>query len=495
MRPHVPDEIRRKIGKAYLSFFNRLPQFRGGFVRAFQDISEHHAKQAKETYENSRPPKQISLQFLYFRLIEIFNLEDFDQLRDGIFRLFPGLKDDFFNRFSAAEFTSQAESIRGTASGMLGYVLRDKSRRWIGMDVFRELPTLPPQVDFIEVHYHKILPSMFLITLDVHLTDDATKELQSIQDRLYEPSIRFRSLIPWRSPFGSYSENHSETEMRETVLSWLEQLCANVMECFRPFLRGYFTTQEIEESVRLPTIEVYAFKGAPEEMAAFGEWSRKCRDWLDSLGFYFFSEVYTDEQLFFALPDRLASKRSSAYRLVVLWDRYLQSVGTDGHGGDEKRAITYNTRYVLDGFGPLIVLHEFLNSIEKSVTRLRKITFRSMRNRFRFLGQYMRLSRVVLKESILLDRIPMEMRQNKKLIEHKARAIDQFKEVRPYFTKIEEEAFLTNAIANLEARMQYLKEQVEHIKQTFSDFLTLRNLHPTMDCYCAVRPCNNHGCV
>jgi hypothetical protein len=70
----------------------------------------------------------------------------------------------------------------------------------------------------------------------------------------------------------------------------------------------------------------------------------------------------------------------------------------------------------------------------------------------------------------------MEVRQNKRLIEHKARAIDQFKEVRPYFTKIEEETFLANAIANLEARMQHLKEQVEHIKQTFSDFLALRNM-------------------
>jgi hypothetical protein len=476
MKSFVSRKTRLKIGKTYLHFFNRLPQFRGGVIRTYQDISEHHAKQAKETYERSRSPKEVTLRLLYFRLIEVFNLEDFDDLRDGIFRLFPGLRDDFFDRLSAVEFTRQAESIRGTASGMLGYILRDKSRRWLGMDAYREIPTLPPQVDFIEVQYHKILPSIFLITLDVHLTDDATDDLLSIQGKLYEPTIRFRNLLPWRSPFGSYSETHSETEMRTAVLSWLEQLRAKINTCIKPFLSGYFTTQKADSTGWLPTIEVYALKGAPEDITAFGEWSRKCRDWLDSLGFSFFWEVYTNGPLIFTPPDRLVTKRSSAYRLVVLWDRYVQSVGTAGHGGDEKRAITYNTKYVLDAFGSLIVLHEFLNSIEKSVARLRKITFRSMRNRVRFLGRYMRLNKIVLRESILLDRIPMEVRQSKGLIEHKARSIGEFKEVKPDFTRIEEESFLAHAIANLEARMQYLKEQVEHIKQTFSDFLALQNM-------------------
>jgi hypothetical protein len=143
-----------------------LPQFRGGFVRILQDISEHHIEQAKETYERSRPPKEVKLEFLYFRLIELFNLEDFDQLRQNLFRLFPALRDDFFERFSAIEdFTTQAESIQGTGYGRLGYVLRDKSRRWLFMEVYREMPSLPADVDFIEVQYHKILPSIFLITI------------------------------------------------------------------------------------------------------------------------------------------------------------------------------------------------------------------------------------------------------------------------------------------------------------------------------------------
>ncbi len=102
--PHVSDKLRLKLGKTYLKLFNWLPQFRGGFVRSFQDISEHHKNQAIETYKSSRPPKEVSLEFLYFRIMEVFNLEDFDQLPEDIFRLFPDLKDDFFNRFSAVEF-------------------------------------------------------------------------------------------------------------------------------------------------------------------------------------------------------------------------------------------------------------------------------------------------------------------------------------------------------------------------------------------------------
>lgn len=477
MKPRLSNKLRLKLGKAYLKFFNwLLPQFRGGFIRIFQDISEHHIEEAKEAYECSRPPKEITLEFLYFRLIELFNLEDFDQLRQNIFRLFPDLRDDFFDRFSAMEdFTRLAESIQGTGYGRLGYVLRHKSRGWLGMNVYREMPTLPAEVDFIEVHYHKILPSIFLITLDVHLTDDATVNLMSVQDKQYQPAIRFRNLLPWRAPQGSFSVTDSETEMRKAVLGWLEELRGKVKHSFRPFLRGYFTKLETNAVVGLPTIEVYGLKGAPEEIVAFGEWARKSRDWLDSLGFNFFWEVYTDERMIFTAPEKFVTRQSSAYRLIVLWDRYVQSVGTDGHGGDEKRAVRYNTRYVLEPLGTLIALHEFLNSIERNVARLRRITFRSM-NRIRFLGQYMRLNSVILRESILLDRIPMEFNQSKRLIEHKARAIGGFKEVRPDFAKVEEETFSTNAIANLERKMQRLKEQVEHVKQTFSDFLTLQNM-------------------
>ncbi|HKO42212.1 MAG TPA: hypothetical protein VJU84_02910 [Pyrinomonadaceae bacterium] len=472
----MSDKLRLKLGKTYLKLVNRLPQFRGGFVRALQDIADHHKKQAHDTYKSSRPPKDVTLEFLYFRSTEVFNLEDFDQLQRGLFRLFPDLKNEFFYRFAGKEFTKQTESMHGSGSGILGYVLRDKTMRWFGMDVKREIPTLPPEVDFVEVWYHKILPSVILITLDVHLTEEANRSLMSVQERHYEPAIRFTNIVPWLAPRRSYSVSHSESEMRNAVLGWLEALRGRVEDCFRPFLAGYFTKQAVDEVVRLPTVEVYALKGAPEEIQAFGEWARtSSRQWLDSLGFSFFLDVYTDEDSVFTIPDRFVTKQSSAYRLVVLWDRYVQSVGTDMHGGNEKRAIKYNTRYALDAFSRLIALHELLNSIQRTVARLRRVAFRSM-HRTRGLGQFMRLSKVILRESILLDRIPMEFKQNKRLIEYAARAIDGFKEVRPDFGKVEEETFPANVIAGLEERMQSLKEQVEHIKQTFSDFLVLKNM-------------------
>jgi hypothetical protein len=154
----------------------------------------------------------------------------------------------------------------------------------------------------------------------------------------------------------------------------------------------------------------------------------------------------------------------------------VQSVGTEGHGGDEKRAITYNTRYVLEPLGTLIALHEFLNSIERDIAKLRRITFRSM-NRIRFLIQSMKLNSVILRESIFLDRIPMELKQSKRLIEHKARPISSFREVRSDFGTMENGGtFSANALANVEGKMLRLKEQLDHIKQTFSEFLILKNM-------------------
>lgn len=470
----VSDKLRRKLGNTYLKLFSRLPQFRGGFVRTLQDIADHHKRQADDTYKNTRPPKDVSLEFLYFRLTEVFNLEDFDQLQRGLFRLFPDLNDEFFHRFSAKEFANQTASLHGGGSGILGYVLRDKHKFGIGMDVYREISTLPLEVDFIEVWYHKILPSVILITLDVYLTEQATRNLMSQQDRRYEPAILFRSIKPWRAPWRSYSVSHSEDEMRKAILEWLDALRGKVEHSFRPYLTGYFTKQA-NAVVRLPTIEVYGLKGAPEEIPAFGEWATNSRGWLNSLGFSFFFDVYTDERSIFTTPDRFLTRESSAYRLVVLWDRFIQSEGTDMHGGDERRSIKYNTRYTLDAFGNLIVLHELLNSIQKTVAVLRRVAFRSM-DRTRGLQRFMSLNRIILRESILLDRIPMEFKHNERLIKYQAKAIESFREVRPGFAKVEEETFPGNVIASLEDRMQRLKEQVEHIKHTFSDFLMLKNM-------------------
>jgi hypothetical protein len=410
MRIHTSKHIRLKVGKKYLELAAMLPQFGGGFIRTLQDMRVHHKELAEDAYKRSRPPANVELDFLYFQLIEMFHLEDFDKLRDGLYRLLPTLKDDSLYKFSTDAFSKQAESIQGGGSGFLGYILREKGKRWLGMDPYVVMPELPEHVAFIKVEYIKVLPSVFLVTLDVNVTEAATRHLGPLQERRYEPSALFRSVLPWRAARSGWSERPSESEMRGAIINWLQELRAGVEESVRPYLSGYFTRQFPKTATRLPVVEVYALKGGPENLDKFHEWTNKERSWFDSLGFRFIFDAYGDDTVIFTVPERDDSELHIAYRLIALWETYVKSINTLGFGNDEKRAISHNTTYVLRALSALIVLHEFLNIVQANIARLRKVTFGAMK-RGKLLSRYMKLNNTIQRESVLLDRISMEFEQ------------------------------------------------------------------------------------
>lgn len=474
MRILTSKHLKLKFGKKYLEIAAMLPQFGGGFIRTLQDMKAHHNELAEEAHKRSRPPANVELDFLYFQLIEMFHLEDFDKLRDGLYRLLPALKDDSFYRFSTDAFSKQAESIQGGGSGFLGYILREKGKRLLGMDPYMVMPKLPESVDFIKVEYIKALPSVFLVTLDVNLTETATRHLVRLQDRRYEPAPYFRSVLPWRAMRGGWSESASESEMRMAILHWLQDLRAGVENVLRPYLSGYFTRQSAKTLTRLPAVEVYALKGGPEDLDTFHEWTNKERAWLDSLGFRFIFDAYGNDRVILTVPERDDPELHIAYRLIALWQSYIKSISTSGFGGDERRAISHDTTYLLRALSVVIVLHEFLNIVQSNISKLRKVTFGAMK-RGKLLSRYMKLNNTIQKESVLLDRISMEFEQQKGLVSHDALEIGELKSVIPSL-RAPEDHFAINALVGLEKRMQNLTKQVEHVKRSFSDFLALQNM-------------------
>lgn len=474
MRIPTSKQIKLKLGRKYLELAAMLPHFGGGFIRTLQDMRAHHKESAEDAYKRSRPPANVELDFLYFQLIEMFHLEDFDKLRDGLYRLLPALKDDSLYRFSTDAFSQQADSIQGGGSGFLGYIIREKGNRWLGMDPYAVMPELPESVAFIKVEYIKMLPSVFLVTLDVNLTEAASRHLLRLQDRRYEPAPLFRSVLPWRAVRGGWSERPSESEMRIAILNWLQELRADVENAVKPYLSGYFARRLAKTFTRLPAIEVYGLKGGPQDLDTFHEWTNKERAWLDSLGFRFIFDAYGDDRVILTVPERDDPELQMGYRLIALWESYIKSTSALGFGNDERRAISHRTTYLLRALSALIVLHEFLNVVQSNISKLRKITFGAMK-RGKLLSRYMKLNITIQKESVLLDRISMEFEQQKGLIRHDALEIGELKSVIPSL-RAPEEHFAVTALGGLENRMRNLTKQVEHVKRSFSDFLSLQNM-------------------
>ena len=199
MKFRVPEKVRITLGRKYLDWSENLPKFGGGWIREFQDLRQHQRETSEEDYKRSRPPEGTAIEHLSFRLVEVFHLEEFDKLRDGLIRLLPELASEVSVKNFADEFERRADSMSGTSSQVLGYLVRDKKALFLGFSPFRQIRELPPEIRSIKVELFKILPAVFAVTFDVHLTDEATARLVSLQDRRYLPTTRFERLIPWRA--------------------------------------------------------------------------------------------------------------------------------------------------------------------------------------------------------------------------------------------------------------------------------------------------------
>ena len=87
MRIRIPKKYQARLSKVYLDCAEMLPRFGGGPISTLQLHREHQREDAEDTYQRTRLPEGIKVQYLFFRLFELFQIEDFEQLQKllGIF--------------------------------------------------------------------------------------------------------------------------------------------------------------------------------------------------------------------------------------------------------------------------------------------------------------------------------------------------------------------------------------------------------------------------
>jgi hypothetical protein len=477
MKLPIPDRVRTKLAEKYLDLAERYPNFNWGPARSLRIIREFQRKNAEDTYLRCKAQEGVALDFLYFRLIEIVHLEDFGSLHRSLLQLLPQLSDSPSYQDFSAEFNRRASSLRGSSWQKIGYLFRKKKSFLVGFDAYREMPNLPVEVDFVEVGLHKVLPSIYAVSFDVHLTAAATEHLTQLQDSRYMPIVRFDGIIPLMKlgraiHLSGHSESPSETEMSRALLTWLEQLRGGVERCISPFIRGHFMKQSGADLARLPTVEVYTLAGVPEDEEAFNKWLQTARFWLDPLGIEDRFDSYGNNDLLFSWSrkDRMVGRWP--HRLVVMKDSYSKSLRTEGYGGDERAAIVYGTRYLMDDLTPPIALYEHLRTMERRVEQVRALAVGIMGSSRR-LNTFIKRSRDIQREAHLLDRLSMEFKQEGRLFEHRIKSLAALQSKYPGEKKTD---LKDDIFKSLEWTMNFLQGQLSYVRASFSEFLALRNM-------------------
>ncbi|MCA1576978.1 MAG: hypothetical protein LC794_06395 [Acidobacteria bacterium] len=438
-------------------------------------MAERQQSKSQDAYKRSRSPEGLVLTYPAFRLFEVFHLENFEQLYKGLIKLLPTLIDH--RQSFSSDFHNQSQTLSGTSWQRLGYLVRDEVPLLVRFDVHSRISNLPTEVWLIEVELHRLLPSIYAVTFDVHLKTSATEHLTALHNRRYLPALRFRGLLPFKRLGGTlhisgHSWSNPEDEMSSKLLEWSESLRDGVERCcIRPFLNGYFTKQATVKHARLPAVEAYILSGAPEDREVFVKWAEDARFWLDPLGFSRPYDTYSNDVFSFSWSNKQPGVGTWPHRLVVMRQALLKSVDLEDYGNDEDAALMNNMKDTLNGLTGAIVLSEYLQSIQKKIEKIRTAALGSM-NSSGGLKAYLDKSSDIQRESHLLDRLSLEVTQEKPLLETMSESESLFSNYSGDKSQTLQEAFLES----LDARIAFLKTQLSYVNDAFSEFLALRNM-------------------
>jgi hypothetical protein len=390
-------------------------------TRKYQRIS------SERFFEMSRPPEGTALEYLFVRLMEMFHIEDFEDLKEGLIRLLPDLQGEIPMEDFRAQFDETADRSFGSWR-TLGFIVRTSASNPM-LKPCRVMPELPKEVKVIAVELHQVLPSFFVVTADCILGPEATSQLLALRDQPYLGQVRFDRLVPW-GVFGvGRSQGNPNSEQERIIINWLAELRGKIETCLDPFISGYFMRQggkrQTAQETRLPAIEVFALKGVPtDSVGAFEKWKEIAWHWWDSLAFNFSSNVYRTRELVFAYPrDRRGHESkvlgTTAYRMAALWEAFLATIDMEDYRDQSTEVFTSLQKDFarqeivekLNGILPLVVIPELLERIRDNVNRFKQAAFTSM-TYGRHLRRYITLSYLVQREETLLNRVALEFEHN-----------------------------------------------------------------------------------
>lgn len=475
MRIVIPDKIRVYLSKKYLDWAIKIPKFGTIFIPEAQEIRDHLIHISEDEYLRSRPPKEMKLEFISFRLIEIFHIEEFNTLQKGIIKLFPNLRSDYRNRNFLADFRRFASSISVGGTKNIGIIYRHiKTRRFSSISI-TQIRSLPEEVKYIRVSIQKIFPSIIVLVLDVNLGEKATDHLNELQKKHYFPRIRLTELLPWRKKYWAFSMESPEMVKKYQIISWFENLRARIEKCIKPYLKGYFLKKNNKIGSQLPALEIFGIKGELNSLDEFKILKDKSRHWWKSLGFNFYLDVFSNGKILFTYPETDRYFANSAYRLVVLWKLFISSFDPKSFSG-ERRAALFKTKFFLDAITPYISIIMLSKVMKKNIENLRQKVFVKMKDGLisrSNLKSLIKLNNTVMRESVLLDRVSMEFSQEKDFFQLEMESYMDF-------IRIDDDRkgeYLRGALfQNTNYKIKRLKKYFLIIENSLSKYLALSNM-------------------
>lgn len=459
----LTDKLKVALGRKYLDWAESLPEFKGGVIASLQHARRFQRKEAEKSLERSHLPTGLSIRYSLCAQMELFPLESVDDLDSAIKGLFPK---------SWPEHDSR-EFIRSAARGLhegdwcnVGVLVRE-SRYAFGPPVAM-VESLPPEVEYISVQVYKVLSSSFVAYFCAFLNDRATSGLGELLSATYLPAIRFRRWVPSGPLAGGYTQTPADRVRENALQTELLRIRTSIENVIGRYFQGYFFRERGGEIPKLPAIEAFDLLGVPRkgEELSWG-WGAPLGLGNGTVTF----DGYARDKQIFIFSNTGRSGLPVAHRLIMLHDTPEDSTARD-------QRLWLLADELIATIAQGLTLLEMLRQIRRAAEALRMRIYRRLAENPWLMGFRgdIRLHRRLQKESLLLNRLALELEQSEKI---QWRGPADLASFHALYKKRKERDLDKDLCDRIDFQLDTTSKHIEFVSKCFSDYVATRNMDLT----------------
>lgn len=465
------EKIKLFFSTKLLDFAEGLPEVRAGVLHNLQYLRSHQRKQADENFDRFQIPKGTVIHLLGFHLIELFHIEDFNNLKNTLRSLFPDSHelhrrdfDKFHGKISYGNWQHQ------------GYLVPQGSKGYLYLDDRAEIENLSSDISYVKLSTYQVTPSIIALIMEVMLKDDAQNSFVDFFKRKYMFPLKLQwrrgSDFPLTSGMG-FMHSGAEIEFKK----WSEALQTTTEKCIRDYFPGYFSS-ESSGTLKLPRIDIFAVDESDVlETEETGENENKQRRplWKDCLGLNIFSTfIDADDKSQWSFPDEIGTTNWPT-RIVIDTPSFIKGKDLSGHA-NEKTYIWYR---VIEWLRELTIpysLAEYFRVEREKIATNRRIVFDTSAARMRLnLQKVFRLLARSESSFIILDRVLMELELVEEYITRQLQ-----KNTKSVVHQFDKDWTLADAFSrNISYNKELLANQSSFLQTTTNQIVNFVNLRAT----------------
>jgi hypothetical protein len=407
------------LSKQYLDFAESLPSFNGGLIAKLQEIRKSQRENSQYFFNeiNSSQNREINLSRIH--LIEVFNVEDFDELKIQIKNIFPDLSNNIiadsslFDNFSNQDLSVVWENEIGK---IVPKHLRSEQIIYHENKNTRYLDDLPEEVKYIEVRASQILPSLIIILFNIEFDIAATSKFSLLKTKKPLSVIEFSNIFPWMLRKSPHCENSDLEPFFEIYNKYFEDLQSKVENCLYPYFRGHFYKNFRREKLKFLSVRVFTVERSNNLDISFNNWLVESKSYFNIYGNHIFNSIL-HSRIFYKNGITLIPSANKKLSCIFLdLNFFANEKNLSGYTTPENMSYHKSLELIVD-ISPSLTIFELISTLENHLGRDRLIVFKKINRNF--IGSLFRPKKsfdLINKNLLIMERLIMEMRQNRRLL-------------------------------------------------------------------------------